>query len=1439
MRTLAKYRILLWLTLAGPLFLPAQTKQVAPDFNPVFEVFRLPGAGGENRVQSMVQDSLGFMWFGTTNGLIRYDGQNFVTHRHNPLNENSLASSYVESIFIDSKGLMWVGHYTLNYEKGGLTLFDPATEKCTRFYHQPDNPNSLADNHISAVAEDRQGYIWIATFKGLDRYDRKTGQFKHFTHRPDDSQSLSYDLVRALYVDKQGILWVGCGFPWDERDREGNLGGLNRYNPQTETFTRYLHNDDPNSLADNRVRALFEDSAGNFWVGTMGDGLQMLDRAKGTFTHFPYDPQYPERLSRPYLKQLPLREQHLSQVTFIREDQEGRIWVGAFNGGINVYDPKSRRMRHFERSNVPGSLLTNFVWNWCQSREGVDWIACGITGGMVMRVATEKKPFPFFGNSVLQADQEYFNTIMEDNAGNIWLGSGGSATPLIQFNRKSGAVQHYRYNPNPNGFSARETFCLLADKEGFVWAGTDSGLFKIHPVHGIVRHYTCIPGDAKSLSNPRVAKIVQDRNGLIWVATLGGGLNCLNPATGTFKHYVHDPANPGSIGGDYLLGLLKDRDGNLWIGGAHSTDGFNAEYFFADQLEMPAVRPRHFILKGEYSTLAFQMAESGNDIWITALPNGLRKLNKITGQITEYSTVKGNSPTDFILAIASDKTGNLWMTYENAILRFDPKLESFFTYSGEHGVQIENFCMGSYFINPAGEHFIAGETGFHVFLPEDLLRQQNTATPKIDITGFFLANKLILPGKNAVLQQPVWETEKILLSSNQNTFSFSLACFDFENPKGNQIEFQLEPYDPTWRTDLHGAQAAYYNVPPGEYVFRVRGASSKGVWTKEAASIRVVIRPPWQATWWAYLLYAALAMSIVYGIYRFLLHRRMVAAEAQRLKELDAVKNKLYTNITHEFRTPLTVISGMADQLRENPGERLDEGLNMIKRNSNRLLQLVNQMLDLAKLESGKMALHLSQGDIVNYLKYLVESFHSFAAGKGVQIHFLSDLEAFTMDYDPEKLQQIVTNLLSNAVKFTPANGHVYVDLRFTVDDLQLKKLPLTGPAGRHSAPANRQATDGSQHIVIRVRDTGIGIPEDQLPNIFDRFYQVDDSPTRQSEGSGIGLALTKELVKLMHGEIAAKSQYGKGAEFQITLPVRREAPETLAPAATGSALAGMELTAPDRHAAKASRPAPNRGNAAAPLILVAEDNPDVVAYLASCLEGHYRLLVAKDGREAIDIALETVPDLAITDVMMPYKDGFEVCRTLRHDERTSHIPIVMLTAKADLESMLDGLEYGADAYLAKPFHKDELLLRIRKLLELRQQLRQHYLAVAGLDNRSDSPPENAAAAPVVEDRFVQKVRQAVEAHLDDNRFDVEQLCREIAMSHSQLHRKLSALTGLAATRFIRQVRLNKAKELLLNPALSITAIAFDTGFNDPSYFGRVFRLEFGVSPQEWREHLN
>ncbi|MGD1895019.1 MAG: ATP-binding protein [Cyclobacteriaceae bacterium] len=533
-----------------------------------------------------------------------------------------------------------------------------------------------------------------------------------------------------------------------------------------------------------------------------------------------------------------------------------------------------------------------------------------------------------------------------------------------------------------------------------------------------------------------------------------------------------------------------------------------------------------------------------------------------------------------------------------------------------------------------------------------------------------------------------------------------------------------------------------------------------------------------------------------------------VQGQKRQLEELNQVKSRFFTNISHELRTPLTIIGGMTRHIEKKPDQWLAPGLQMIQRNSDQLLNLVNQILDLRKLESGTLKLDLIQGDIIFYLRYIVESFHSLAESQQIELHFRSQPQQLLMDYDPEKLLRVVSNLLSNAIKFTPEAGQVY--------------LRVATEPGKNSRTDETAASE----LVLTVEDTGVGISEEKLPYIFDRFYQVDDSSTRASEGTGVGLALAKELVRLMGGEITVASQVGEGTSFRITLPIRQQAPvaptvspETLPQAPLSSPLSEPVLLSPVEDSEVTNEPEK-------PRLLIIEDNADVVSYLQVLLEGRYELLIATDGAEGIEMALEHIPDLILSDVMMPKKDGFAVCATLKQDERTSHIPIVLLTAKADVDSRIAGLKRGADAYLAKPFHQEELFARLEQLHQLRRQLQARY---ASLEVQPLESTDEVEAH--FEDAFMAQLRQKIEEYQDNSDFGIAALCTALGMSRSQLHLKIKALTARSTSHFIRGIRLQRANALLEQSELNISEVAYEVGFQDPAYFSRTFTQEFGVSP--------
>ncbi|MEL7123652.1 MAG: ATP-binding protein, partial [Bacteroidota bacterium] len=655
------------------------------------------------------------------------------------------------------------------------------------------------------------------------------------------------------------------------------------------------------------------------------------------------------------------------------------------------------------------------------------------------------------------------------------------------------------------------------------------------------------------------------------------------------------------------------------------------------------------------------------------------------------------------------------------------------------------------------------------------------------------------------------------LPATHRYLKLRLALSDFQRIEENTFSYRLEGLkkgeEPEWTFIGNQPELNLTNLPPGEYDLVIRGTNYRA--QKTVTPVRIKLRVQeffYKKTWFYILVFLLLSALPILWLIRERFERqrlqrlvkertkeietdkKVIEAQAERLQALDQSKSRFFTNISHEFRTPLTVISGMVAQFKGN-----DRAKQLVQRNTDQLLQLINQILDLRKLESSRLPTHYIQADVVSYLRYITESFHSLSTNKAVKISFHTTEESMLLDYDPDKLLRIVSNLLSNAIKFTPAGGSVTVAV-----EVQKDSMPL--------------------QYRFSVRDTGVGIPVNKLPHIFDRFYQVDDSITRSGEGTGIGLTLTKELVELMNGKIQVESQEAKGSTFTVILPLTQEA--------------ALEE---NRQLAKAAIPvmpdfptsdllqAERIGDEDLPRLLLVEDNPDVMAYLVACLEGEYQLSLAFDGQEGIDKALEEIPDIIISDVMMPKRDGFDLCNSLKTEKRTSHIPIILLTAKADADSRITGLERGANAYLAKPFVQRELKAQVRNLFALRQSLQARYADLESLEPSKEPEVEQ-------EDIFVLNVKALVLKNLDDLDYDLNALSKALNLSRSQLGRKLKALTGNSPGIFIRNIRLHEAKRLLLTTDRSVKEIAYDVGFSSHNYFTNSYTAAFNESPSDTRQ---
>lgn len=783
-------------------------------------------------------------------------------------------------------------------------------------------------------------------------------------------------------------------------------------------------------------------------------------------------------------------------------------------------------------------------------------------------------------------------------------------------------------------------------------------------------------------------------------------------------------------------------------------------------------------------------------VWL-ATDLGLLQFNPLTLQ-TQHFTEQDGLPNNFVSGLLMEGDSCIWLSTNNGLSRFHIAKQSFINFFEKDGLTHNEFNRLSFFKAKNGRMFFGGLRGINAFFPQEIMKEYRSRNEEAQMVLSSL--EFVDVQEDTIVKYYGFERDpKVELNYWKRSFTFEYALTDYRSPEEVYYSYQMEGYEDSWSTPSQFNFTRFSNLPAGDYTFRVKARDSDGQWHRNQLAVRVTVLPPWWETGWAYLVYAILVLLAAYGIYQYLKKRILLqnelnlkAEEAKRFKELDAFKSRLYTNLTHEFRTPLTIILGMAQQIRNQPRKYLDNGTRLIENNGKNLLRLVNQLLDLSKLEDQSFQLELKQGDIVPFLSYVTESFQTFANSKNLSLRFFSNQESLMMDYDPVQIQQVLTNLISNALKFTPPDGDVQV------------KLMVQG-----------------QELQIGVEDTGIGIAAKDLPHVFDRFYQVDNSTTRVGEGTGIGLAHTRELVRLMGGEIKVESEVGKGTQFLVNLPIHTKAEMT-----ETSAVAPAQ----DPILTISSEEVPVLGTQQQdlPQVLIIEDNRDVVIYLKSCLAEQYQVQVAYNGKIGIERALQQVPDLIISDVMMPEKDGYEVCDTLKNDERTSHVPIILLTAKADHTSKLTGLKRGADAYLIKPFDKEELLVRLEMLMERQQRMKSHF-SKTFLGQPPGVELDNEGVQ--IENTFLLKVKEVVAEHYPDEDFALPQLCQKIGMSRSQLFRKMRALIGISPSAIIRDYRLDRAKELLQTTDQNVSEVAFEVGYKNLAHFSKSFQAKYGHPP--------
>jgi signal transduction histidine kinase/DNA-binding response OmpR family regulator/ligand-binding sensor domain-containing protein len=1330
---------------------------------------------------SIMQDRMGFIWIGTENGLHRYDGHSFKIYRNNPDDSTSLVNNWIrDNIVEDFKGDLWI-------KTGrGICRFDRKTETFQRFPadHPLSNSNSIQPRQIIA---DTANSIWFIQQDDLRpytptlvRYNIKLDTCIKFDVPAEIDGFFKEAVTNIARIDEQSAVM------------QTYWGGLVRLDLTTQQF-KPLEYVEEGMLRQSSKRDILISSPGYEKIFVWRRPRNLYHFNSQTLALVSVDVleswKHHDKLSllERYLKAGHYKEQFFfSQPGFSGSDllfqsDDGSLWIGAKGAGLFTIHPTTLQvMQYKENPSNPNSLWGQNVYGALEDGDDGLWIA---TSAGVNYLDHEKEAFSYYSLDGFLSDKiprEYTVGTTRPKRGpwgNLLVYEGMET--LLTFNEHAKTFETFGKSLD---FSLPfEVYATpFRDSGGKIYFTCHrrrrDGLAVYDPTTNNLKHY--VPGK-DDFPDCTVFCFEEDSRGDIWMGTGEMGPIRHDPKDGSFEIFTNRLSDANVT--DRIaaaISIFEDRNRNLWIGyWGSGIEVIPAESFESDSIYFVSYNSSNSGLAGD------EVQEDG---------------------------------------IVEDGKGNVWVATHQGISRFNSEAGKFrsFRFTDPFGpINMFGFNKGE-----SGKFYISSPNGLFVFHPDSI--KENKRIPKVYITGLSI-NNVAVPVQGTYadtlryrspLTQSALHTDAIDLGYNQNDITFEFAALNYTHPRDNLYKYKLEGYRDEWiSTNAHYPIASYTNLSPGEYTFRVIGSNNDGIWNETGDSMKIRIRPPWWASLWAFLAYGALAIGALILLRNYERKKYILKEKARTLEEIDRLKTQFFTNVSHEFRTPLTLILGPLKSIKEGTFKGDSNTVfGMMIRNGQRLMRLINQLLDLSKLEAGSLKLEANEHDIVEFTRLAKASFESAAENKGITLVFIGPDLPVLIWFDRDKMERILFNLIGNAIKFTPNGGKI---------EVKLEEIEDSETAGKYK----------SGLVQISVRDSGQGIPKKDLSRIFDRFYQADNSTGRKSEGTGVGLALVKEFVELHHGEIAVQSDEGWGTVFRMLLPKGKEQ------LSSDELVKGIhsDKTEADFKESSTIEPDIEIGLAdhstssdvvrdGKPLVLIVEDNADMRNYIRSSIEDRFNIVEAANGNEGLEKALERIPDLVISDVMMPEMDGYEMCKKLKEDLRTSHVPVILLTAKADKDSTLEGLELGADDYVQKPFDMDLLLARCNNLIEQRMKLRERFKERFLLK-------EEELQLGNKDQQFMNKLIEAVDKYLDDPELSVEKLGSEVGLTRTALYRKMMALTGQKPTEFIRTIRLKKAAEMIKRDTASISEIAYSVGFNNPSYFSETFKKEFGVSPKEYK----
>lgn len=1364
-----------------------------------------------NSVEYVHVDKEGYVWLATATGLQQFDGYNFTNYLYNSDDSSSISYNFISTISEDKKGNIWIG--TLGR---GLNIYN---KERGIFYHLKTDPNDtafLTSNVIprgrKVIAQDEEGYLWVNTNFGLNKIDFERQSAEHF--HGDLAGDIIYDhdlkvlwiasdrlkkfdtqtkkiehfyinkellpnmtIISSIVMDKDGLIWLGTDagiLLFDKNSKEFyNFPGYMKFSG--------VKSDDSYSWSSRPISALYEDNKGYLWI-SIDKSLYRVNKQDGKHSLYTHENDNLNSI---------LDE----KITGIYGNKSGVIWIAYMGKGLSRVNISLKDFIHYRQiSGDPNSLSGNVVRSVYEDKDLNLWIGMYNDGLNRIRPQNPYKTihYKFDPANNRTINSNYVTAIYVDRAKRLWVGTFDKGFCFAENSNSLENLEFTRFHFEDN----LEVQDFKEDAAGRIWIGSQRGFYIYDPENNSLIQYGDLDNQSSEMQEINIQSFIYEEPNIFRIASWNRGVCKL------------------FINSDPLLTDVKRRDSLIIYDKITDIHNSNIDNCFTT------------IFKDKNSTF-----------WLGSNVNGLIKMvekDNLT-EFFKYDKTKG-APDNSVYGIANDRDGNIWISTNHGLGKFNTETELFKCYYESDGILSSSFLWDAAFQNDDGKIFFGGINGLIAFYPERIF--DDTTTYPVIISKLVVQNKEVKIGDvingRKILSKNIQYTNSITLKYIERAFSLEFVSLNNLNAEETQYAYKLEGFDPEWiYTSFDRRYVTYTNLRQGTYQFMVKASNSDGVWNEKPAVIIIHVLPPWWKTTFALISFSFVFVLMLYWFRRLILMRARLIHEAryeqmkrEKSEELYNVKMQFFTDISHEFRTPLSLILAPLQKIitsYEND-QKLTRQIELMRKNADRLLRLIDQIIDLRKIDLNKMKLDLGRGDIVRFVRELTSSFDEIARQRSITLAFYSDIDSHEIWFDEVKFEKILYNLLSNAFKFTPDRGKIEVSCRL------LEK----GNTGF-------QIIDGevpeTEYFEIMVRDNGIGIPSEQKGHLFERFFRIERHDSIIRRGSGIGLALTKELVDLHKGRIVVESEENKGTCFTIQIPAGSKSwsdDQTLEKSGPKKSL--TDLTQPfvlteeheyvNKYSVNKSKMYRNKDN---PLILLVEDEAEVRTFIRDYFEINYQICEAPNGNEGLEMAVRNNPDIIISDVIMPLMDGIEMCIKLKEDLRTSHIPIIILTARSSIEDKIGGLETGADAYLEKPFSIDLLEVQINNLLDNRKKLRDKFSKELVI-----KPSDIAITS--VDAVFIQKAMDIVDKHISDHGFGSDEFCKEIGMSRSQLHRKLKALTSQPASEFIRTMRLKRAANLLRDSKLSVEEVSFRVGFNSPAYFTKCFKALFGKTPSEFAE---